>query len=207
LVVTPGEGGKYVFHGSSKLSNTMPPPPPPLKENFESSNVIYCCHKKAVIGTTPDAFDIMARLQAGETGNSFGNSVFSVSFKDEDLKKPQPLFGAEYNFHLTEVVDCPEFLVHFPTLVRLAEQHGLMMIGKQRFQNFFNAKKDAQDGRMLLSRMNALETFPSRKTVGPEEQYEHVAQFKEGQEVVGTLSQDEWEALTIYTVFAFKKIR
>ena len=56
------------------------------------------------IGTTPDAFDIMARLQAGETGNSFGNSVFSVSFKDEDLKKPQPLFGAEYNFHLTEVV-------------------------------------------------------------------------------------------------------
>ena len=61
-----------------------------------------------------------------------------------------------------KVVDCPEFLVHFPTLVRLAEQHGLMMIGKQRFQNFFNAKKDAQDGRMLLSRMNALETFPSR---------------------------------------------
>ena len=97
------------------------------------------------------------------------------------------------------MVDCPEFLVHFPTLVRLAEQHGLMMIGKQRFQNFFNAKKDAQDGRMLLSRMNALETFPSRcalrhhadcstfcdrrKTVGPEEQYEHVAQFKDGQEV------------------------
>ena len=26
-------------------------------------------------------------------------------------------------------------------------------------------------------------------------------------QVVGTLSQDEWEALTIYTVFAFKKIR
>ena len=61
--------------------------------------------------------------------------------------------------------------------------------------------------------------------MGPEAQYEHVAQFKDGQEVlfkmqnlfdlklflspqvVGTLSQDEWEALTIYTVFAFKKIR
>lgn len=59
--------------------------------------------------------------------------------------------------------------------------------------------------------------------MGPEEQYEHAAQFKDGQEVlfkmlpclklfcppqvVGTLSQDEWEALTIYTVFAFKKIR
>ena len=33
------------------------------------------------IGTTPDAHDIMARLEAGQTGNSFGNSVFSVSFK------------------------------------------------------------------------------------------------------------------------------
>ena len=66
--------------------------------------------------------------------------------------------------------------------------------------------------------------------MGPEAQYEHAAQFKDGQEVlfkmlfvsfktclilkclcstqvVGTLSQDEWEALTIYTVFAFKKIR
>ena len=55
------------------------------------------------IGTTPDAHDIMARLQAGETGNSFGNSVFSVSFNEENVEKQQPLFGAEYNFHLTEV--------------------------------------------------------------------------------------------------------
>ena len=46
-MVLPGEGGKDGFHGSSKLSNTMPPPP---KENFESCNVIYCCHKKAMIG-------------------------------------------------------------------------------------------------------------------------------------------------------------
>ena len=44
----PGEGGKDVFHGSSKLSNTMPPPPPPPKENFESCTVAYCCHKKAM---------------------------------------------------------------------------------------------------------------------------------------------------------------
>ena len=55
------------------------------------------------IGTTPDAHDIMARLETGETGNSFGNSVFSVSFNEENVGKQQPLFGAEYNFHLTEV--------------------------------------------------------------------------------------------------------
>ena len=35
----------------SKLSNTLPPPPPPPKENFESCNVIYCCHKKAMAQT------------------------------------------------------------------------------------------------------------------------------------------------------------
>ena len=29
----------------------MPPPPPPPKENFESCNVIYCCHKKAMAMT------------------------------------------------------------------------------------------------------------------------------------------------------------
>ena len=48
-MVLPGEGGKDVFHGSSKLSNTMPPPPPPPKENFESCTVAYCCHKKAML--------------------------------------------------------------------------------------------------------------------------------------------------------------
>ena len=44
-------GGKDGFHGSSKLSNTMPPPPPPPpppKENFESCNVIYYCHNMAM---------------------------------------------------------------------------------------------------------------------------------------------------------------
>ena len=45
----------------------------------------------------------------------FGNSVFSVEFPPETPLDPPPLFGAKYNFHLEEVVDCPEFLVHFGT--------------------------------------------------------------------------------------------
>merc|ERR1719365_436679 len=45
------------------------------------------------IGTTPDAHDIMARLETGKTGNSFGNSVFSVSFNEENVGKQQPLSG------------------------------------------------------------------------------------------------------------------
>jgi len=154
------------------------------------------------VGTTPDAHDLMARLRASPAGDSFGNSVFSVSFDEGTAARP-PLFGAMYNFHLTEVVDCPEFLVHFPTLVRLAERFGLMMIGKQRFQNYYQAKAGTPEGRQLLERMRALEAVPGR-LVAPEEQYGHVGEQAEG---VGTLSRDEWEALTIYTVFAFKKIR
>ena len=43
--------------------------------------------------------------------------------------------------------------------------------------------------------------------VGSSGEYSHVQQYSGGQEVVGTLSKDEWEALTVYTVFAFKKMK
>jgi len=49
-------------------------------------------------------------------GDSFGNEIYKVEFQC-DTKPPVPLFGAKYSFHLEGVVDCPEFLVHFPTLV------------------------------------------------------------------------------------------
>ena len=39
------------------------------------------------------------------------------------------------------VVDCPEFLVHFPTLVELADKHGLMLICQRRFDSYFNSVK------------------------------------------------------------------
>ena len=45
------------------------------------------------------------------------------------------------------------------------------------------------------------------RQVGSSGEYSHVQQYSGGQEVVGTLSKDEWEALTVYTVFAFKKMK
>ena len=46
-------------------------------------------------------------------GDNFGNSVFNIKpVSKEDF----PLFGAKYDFHLEGVVDCPEFLVHMPTM-------------------------------------------------------------------------------------------
>ncbi|KAM6277379.1 mRNA cap guanine-N(7) methyltransferase isoform 2-T3 [Spheniscus humboldti] len=64
------------------------------------------------IGTTPNSFELVKRLEASET-NSFGNEVYSVKF---EKKGEYPLFGCKYDFHLEEVVDVPEFLVYFPLL-------------------------------------------------------------------------------------------
>ena len=162
------------------------------------------------VGTTPCSNDIMARLQ-NSGGNSFGNSVFSVTFPQSEGEKPlqPPLFGAQYTFHLEEVVDCPEFLVHFPTFIKIAERYGLMMVGKERFQNYFQKKVKGQEHKSLLTKMNALESYPSQKLVGEENQYDHAQEFLQTGDVgkFGTLSKDEWEALTIYVIFAFKKIR
>ena len=50
------------------------------------------------------------RLKKSEE-NSFGNDVYNIEFeKKEDFD----IFGTKYHFKLHEVVDCPEFLVHFP---------------------------------------------------------------------------------------------
>ena len=88
--------------------------------------------------------------------------------------------------------------------VMLLLRFGLMMIGKQRFQNYFQQMKDQPEGSKLLNRMSSLETFPSPRLSGYEDQYEHVAEYRGGEQV-GTLSRDEWDALTIYTVFSSMK--
>ncbi len=45
--------------------------------------------------------------------NSFGNDVYNVEFENKD---DFGLFGTKYHFKLQDVVDCPEFLVHFKTV-------------------------------------------------------------------------------------------
>lgn len=63
-------------------------------------------------------------------GNKFGNDVYSIDFLCD--KERPPLFGAKYNFHLEGVVDCPEFLVHLPTLRKLALKNGLDLVSFER---------------------------------------------------------------------------
>ena len=58
--------------------------------------------------------------QKNEDGSWFiGNGVFTVTLDSSlDPWEQLPLFGAKYNFKLHGVVDLPEFLVHFPLLVK-----------------------------------------------------------------------------------------
>lgn len=63
-------------------------------------------------------------------GNQFGNEIYSIEFQC-DKNKP-PLFNAKYNFHLEQVVNCPEFLVHPPTFLKLASKFGLELIMLER---------------------------------------------------------------------------
>ena len=220
------------------------------------------------IGTTPDAEVIWKRLreaQSPEEGkNTFGNSVYSVEFAEDSpiltaqnpsmnenrtqgklagkMPKDLPKFGVGYNFHLEGVVDCPEFLVNFDALCDIATRHGLVLVAKQGFENFFKAKRDTREGANLLRRINALEPYRrsrGKQLVGDdvknnyraaEEYLEKLKNCGESHSrnnpvkpdlepifvledrndrefCLGTLSKEEWDAITFYCVFAFKKIK
>ncbi|XP_017842754.2 mRNA cap guanine-N7 methyltransferase [Drosophila busckii] len=157
------------------------------------------------IATIPDAYEIMRRLKAaGPDARSFGNDVYNIEFEcDTDAL---PLFGAKYQFHLEGVVDCPEFLVHFPTLVKLGRKHGLQLIKRSTFADYYS--DTLTQGRQLLQRMSGLETVHPQR-YNNDEQFAHLRKVFGTQRFapVGSLSKSEWEATTLYLVCAFKKCK
>ncbi|XP_023170227.1 mRNA cap guanine-N7 methyltransferase [Drosophila hydei] len=157
------------------------------------------------IATIPDAYEIIRRLKAaGPNARSFGNDVYNIEFECDT--ETLPLFGAKYQFHLEGVVDCPEFLVHFPTLIKLGRRHGLQLVRRSTFADYF--KETLPQGRQLLQRMSGLESIQAhRYSTG--EQFEHVRRLLGTQRgrPLGTLSKNEWEATTLYLVCAFKKCK
>lgn len=110
---------------------------------FESLKQAECMIKNAAeclraggyfIGTIPDSNEIMRRQRLAES-NNFGNEIYQISFLC-DTECP-PLFGGKYNFKLEGVVDCPEFLVHFPLFIKLARKFGLELVMKESFGEYF----------------------------------------------------------------------
>ena len=62
-------------------------------------------------------FFVRSKRQKKAGGPSFGNDVFKIELNC-DVNEQFPLFGAKYDFFLEGVVNCPEFLVHFPLLIK-----------------------------------------------------------------------------------------
>lgn len=160
------------------------------------------------IGTTPNSFELIRRLEASET-ESFGNEIYTVKFQK---KGNYPLFGCKYDFNLEGVVDVPEFLVYFPLLTEMAKKYKMKLIYKKSFLEFYEEKIKNSENKMLLKRMQALEPYPANdnsklasEKVGD---YAHAAEYMKNSQVrlpLGTLSKSEWEATSIYLVFAFEK--
>ncbi|KAF5287720.1 hypothetical protein FQA39_LY15740 [Lamprigera yunnana] len=162
------------------------------------------------IGTIVDANDLVSRVRKSQS-NTFGNGLFKVKFEC-DTKKP-PLFGAKYHFRLDGVVDCPEFLIHFEILRKLAKKYGLKLVNKEKFYNFY--QRTYMEGGQLMGNMKGLETFPPQSDsslVGTDsEDYVHAENFINRQHLnnakLGTLSKSEWEASSLYLTFAFQKVK
>ncbi|XP_078047084.1 RNA guanine-7 methyltransferase [Augochlora pura] len=189
-----------------------------LHYSFESLEQAECMLRNAseclktggyFIGTIPNTYDLVSRWQKVD-GNKFGNEVYTIEFLC-DKEKP-PLFGAKYNFHLEGVVNCPEFLVYIPLLCKIATKYGLELVKFERFDNYYERMKN--EGRSLLGKIQALETYPPYHGVPllgqPTRDYQHAVQYMQnlpGHRKIGTLSKAEWEVISLYAAFAFKKTK
>ncbi|XP_060100033.1 mRNA cap guanine-N7 methyltransferase [Heteronotia binoei] len=160
------------------------------------------------IGTTPDSCELVKRLEASQT-DSFGNEVYTVKFQK---KGEYPLFGCKYDFNLEGVVNVPEFLVYFPLLVEMAKEHGMKLVYKKTFREFYDEKIKNEEHKMLLKQMQALEQYPadehSKLVSDKKDDYAYAEMVKNDEKLklpFGLLSKSEWEATSIYMIFAFEK--
>ncbi|XP_029204957.2 mRNA cap guanine-N7 methyltransferase-like [Acropora millepora] len=201
-------------------------------ESYEQADMMLrnACERIKVggyfIGTTLNCYEMVRRLESSE-GLSFGNDVYEVTF---ETKGEYSLFGCEYHFRLEGAVDCPEFLVYFPMLEKMAEKYNMKLVYTKTFYDFFQDK--AKETASLLYKMKALETYPPRQddeelVSSVEDAYAHAKDFLEGIQLnqdkssfntkyrdhreknvkfVGTMSKSEWEAVGVYIAFVFVKI-
>ncbi len=93
-----------------------------------------------------------------------------------------PSFGAEYRFSLDDAIDsCPEYLVDFEVLTKLASEFGLELVLHANFYDYFVSEASSMKGRTLLSSLHV----PS----------------------IDTFTIDELQVFGSYCLFAFTKRR
>jgi len=172
------------------------------------------------IGTTVNAHRVV-KLCREAPNQTITNEVFSIRFDDSiDLKCPDdkriPLFGAKYHFYLEGVVDCPEYLVHFPLLVELAKRHGLKLVDHKTFRMYFDEHRNSGEGPFMLRKIDALQRC-HLSNLNDEEQrkrFEHIQNYfaeraneNPAPETCRSISKPEWEVTSLYITFAFQKER
>lgn len=137
------------------------------------------------VATVPDANVLVRRLRASAS-RTFGNGLYSVTFDEAHASKrfepSAQTFGLAYRFSLKEAVeDCEEYLVHLPTLTRLASEVGLELLYAKNFCDFFAEECAANAD--LLERMKVLPASAG-----------------------GKLTEEEWEVAHTYLCVAFRKV-
>ncbi|KAJ2549330.1 mRNA cap guanine-N7 methyltransferase [Coemansia sp. RSA 1933] len=136
------------------------------------------------ICTIPNANWLVKKARSAGS-RSFGNSVYNVEFAQypapEDINSVSR-FGCAYSFTLDEAVDdCMEYLVHMPSFISLASEHGLELLYCRPFHAMYVESMGIPAFNDLFWKMRVVD-----KT-RPE------------------ITQDEWEAIGIYMAVAFTK--
>lgn len=137
------------------------------------------------VGTTIDSNVVVRKIRAVDE-LEISSAVYRIRFDDKHgdkrFARGDP-YGIRYTFSLDQsVVDCPEYIVHFPSFTKLAAEYELDLVMLCNFHDFFTE-------------------FTS-------DQYPHYRNLLSTWKVVdenGTMSPDEWDAIYLYTAFAFKK--
>ena len=160
------------------------------------------------IGTTLNSREILRRLRRNQkkdcSTKSFGNQYYGITFEDVPGDFHFPTFGAKYNFQLDGVVDCPEFLCDLDVLTSLVAKYGFELKDSFDFKEAF--ERYNKKFRSLLEIINALEPYIPDEMKKATGDYKHAETFFHGKYNVGTLSQSEWEAISIYHCFVFKRV-
>jgi mRNA (guanine-N7-)-methyltransferase len=131
------------------------------------------------IGTVPNSTFVMKNLDNCQ-GLEFGNSFYKIKFEQRDTR---PEFGHKYQFYLEDAIDdCPEYVAHRQSFIRIANEYGLECVLYKGFHDFFRDESQTKEALDLLHRMRV---------------------FDHG----GRLNELDWETAGIYSCFSFRKIK
>jgi mRNA (guanine-N7-)-methyltransferase len=137
-----------------------------------------------VLITIPNACRIVHRLRAAAPAEGFGNSVFEIR-RDFELDNI-PMFGAGYVFNILEAVDdCTEYLVHPAVLIALFQEFQCSLIETMEFHKYYS---------------DSLVNFPQAKAL-----FSLLLERSNRGEAHAAMTPDEWEAVSLYSYFVFRK--